>query len=119
MEHADAGQLRHRILDQPIIVNNFTLRELLRCEGYVVILVEVVGKRRHPIEAPTHPLLKCRQLLEWRAGDRCHADITLVQVDDDAFEISRWFRWTMMPLKLSAQNEQLGHPSSQLGSNMK
>src|SRR5712692_1399315 len=32
---------------------------------------------------------------------------------------SRWFRCIIIPLKLSAQKEQCGHPASQLGSNMK
>src|SRR5712692_2728294 len=32
---------------------------------------------------------------------------------------SRWFRCIMIPLKLSAQKEQCGHPASQLESNMK
>jgi len=32
---------------------------------------------------------------------------------------SRWARWTSIPSKLSAQNEQWGQPSSQSGLNMK
>ena len=34
-------------------------------------------------------------------------------------EVSRARRWTGVPSKLSAQNEQFGHPASHSGGNMK
>src|ERR1700730_8722258 len=88
-EHTDPRMLAHRSLDRGIIVNDFALRQLLRRERHTVIVIEVIAEGRHPIEAPAHPLLECRELWVRRPGDRDEADVALVQMDQDRVEIIR------------------------------
>src|SRR5436190_2433845 len=59
----------------------------LRPERDVVVVVEVVLERRHPLEAPAHPLLVRRDLRQRRARDRDHRHVAGLQVENDRIEI--------------------------------
>src|SRR5215472_17878633 len=106
VEHADAGSLGHRGLDRSIIINDLALFELLWGKRHVIIVVEVAAERRHPIEAPTHPLLKYRQLRDWRPRDRDQDDIALVQMDQHPVEVigpERAARARFLPARIKHQ----------------
>ena len=56
-------------------------------EGDVVVEVEVVAVRRHPLEGPAHALVEGRDLRAGRARDRDQHDVVVDQVDQRAVEL--------------------------------
>src|ERR1700674_1712694 len=67
VEHAGARPFVAREIRPLEVVYHFALRLLLRRKRDVIVAIEVVAIRRHPLEAPTHALLEGFDLGQRRA----------------------------------------------------
>ena len=54
-------------LAELIVVVGLALLQFILGEGHVVVAIEVAAERRHPLEAPSHPLLERLDLRQRRA----------------------------------------------------
>src|SRR5262245_57264571 len=75
-------KLSHRIIVIPLALRHFFWRE-----RNMIVPVEIVAERRHPLEGPPHALLEGFELSQRCSGNSDHCDISLVQVHDYTIEI--------------------------------
>src|ERR1700719_1674692 len=80
VEHARAVKVFELVLSHLEVVIDLALREFLRSERYVVVVVEIVAIRRYPVKAPFHALLVSLDLVQRRARDRHEGDIVMLQM---------------------------------------
>src|ERR1700687_3965203 len=67
VEHARAGPFPAWVFLQAVVVIHLTFLQLLLRRRYVVVVVEVGGIRRHPMEPPAPALLELLDLRQGRA----------------------------------------------------
>src|SRR5229473_1578646 len=58
VEHAAAGHFLALELLRFVVVVHLALRDFVRRERYVIVVVEIAPVRRHPLEAPAHAFLE-------------------------------------------------------------
>src|SRR5579864_6815327 len=85
-EYTDSGVLRTAGILSLEIVEGLFLGHLFRCERNVVVEIEIVFVGREPFEIPAHAFFVGCQLAIWRARDRDHGGVAMVDVDDVAVE---------------------------------
>ena len=86
-EHAHPRRLRRPEPAGLVVVERRLL--LLGREGDVVVAVEVVAIRRHPLEAPAHTLPVALQFLKRRARDRHQRHVAVAQMHHGAVVVVR------------------------------
>src|ERR1700731_1835166 len=106
VKHADSGRFRTGECPQIEVIVHLALGEFLLGERHMIVSVEIVAVRRHPVEAPAHAFLNAA-ILGYGAREIA------------ANDTSRCARCTSAPSVWSMLNEQLGQPSCQSEPNMK
>ena len=70
-----------------VVVVGLALRQFLRPERHVEVVIEVVAVRRRPPDLPAHALAERLQLRQRRAGDRDVADVVMFQMHQGAADL--------------------------------
>src|SRR5438270_3140725 len=87
VKHAGTRSFFTREVLSLVVVIGFVLRDVVWLERNVVVIVEVVSERRHPLKAPAHPLLECLNLSQWRARNHHKTHVAIGKVHQAAFKV--------------------------------